>query len=130
MIARRDHSEKEIRTKLSDKGHTEAEIEDAIQSAKDNRWLLEPEVIAQRMAKALHQRHKGQRAINHKLREKGLPPVSVDPELELEKALRLAETRWSKVKNPDRKARDKVGRFLLGRGFDPSIVRKVVYEKL
>lgn len=130
MIARRDHSEKEIRTKLADKEHTPAEIEDALDYARDNRWLAEPEVISERMANFLHRRNKGVIAINHKLREKGLPSVASDPEQELEKALYLAQTKWSKEEPPDRSMRDKIGRFLLSRGFEPSIVRKVIYEKL
>lgn len=130
MIARRDHSEKELRDKLVEKGHTPEEIEEAIAYARDNGWLAEPDVLSERFARYFHQRNKGVRAINHKLREKGLPSVTSDPELELEKALRLAEIKWSKEKSPDRSTREKIGRFLISRGFEPSIVRKVIYEKL
>lgn len=130
LLARRDHSEKELRTKLAEKEHSAEEIDKAIQYAKSHQWLAAPEIIAERMAHALHRRQKGARAINHKLREKGLPAVASDPDQELEKALRLAQTKWSKQEPPDRSAREKIGRFLVSRGFEPSIVRKVIYEKL
>lgn len=135
LLARRDHSEKEIRDKLAEK-FSALEIEAAIEYARENRWLPEPKVMSDRYAGAMHRRNKGIRSINRKLKEKGLPAAVADGELELEKALRLAETKLygrgpaEDGKPLDRAAREKIGRFLLARGFEPAIVRKVVYEKL
>lgn len=127
-LARRDHSEKELRQKLrrSKMKFSAEQIEDAIQFAHENGWIIEGRVLAERVADQLHRRNKGILNIQKKLQEKGLPKVSSDPELELEKALQLAQTRKSQT-DADRA---KIGRFLLSRGFEPSIVRKVIYEKL
>lgn len=129
LIARRDHSETELRKKLRDQFSAE-QIEDALAFARDNQWLAKPEVLSERMASALHRKVRGIRKINQKLHEKGLPRVSSDPDQELEKALKLARTRWPGEESPDKATREKIGRFLLSRGFENSIVRKVVYEKL
>lgn len=128
LLARRDHSEKELRKKLKER-FSEEEIEKAVGQARDRGWLGDENVLADRAAQFLHRRHKGIRAINHQLRERGLPSVAADPEQELEKALHLAETKL-KGAPPTRELKAKIARFLLSRGFDSEIVRKVVYEKL
>ncbi len=55
--------------------------------------------------------------------------MQADPELELEKALELAQTRLRGA-TPTRELKEKIARFLLSRGFASDIVRKVIYEKL
>ena len=130
LIAKRDHSERELRKKLKEKEYEAADIDDAIEFARENNWLVAPDKLSERVAAGLHRRSRGIRAINHKLKEKGLPTVSTDPEVELEKALKLAQTKLAKLTTVDRAARERIGRFLISRGFETSIVRKVVYEKL
>lgn len=135
LLARRDHSEKELKQKLRDRfideeGGLEA-IEEALNFAKDNNWIGDPVALAQRMADMLHRRNKGIHYINNYLREKGLPSVDPDKNLELEKALAIVE---NKYKNKDqefsREERARIGRLLASRGFDSETVRKVIYEKL
>ncbi len=134
MIARRDHSEKELRKKLKDKFEDFDDgmqaIEDAIQYAKENKWLGDPADLARRMADMLHRRNKGINYINHYLRDKGLPTVDADRDLELEKALHLVKNKYSDEQEFDRSEKARVGRFLAARGFDSETVRKVIYEKL
>ena len=134
MIARRDHSEKELRTKLKDKfGDAEdgmEAVEAAIEYAKENKWLGDPADLSRRMADMLHRRHKGIVYINHYLREKGLPSVDVDRDLELEKALDLVKNKYREEQEFDRAEKARVARFLASRGFDSDTVRKVIYEKL
>lgn len=129
LLAVRDHSEAELREKLAAR-FPEADVEDALAHARENGWIPEPGALARRVADRLHRKSKGLLAINHVLEGKGLPPVAGDADRELEKALRLAETKRSSEAEPDRAERERIGRFLLGRGFEPSIVRKVIYEKL
>lgn len=133
MIARRDHSEKELRQKLSTRFADEDEgleaVEEAIQYAKDHKWLGDPADLAQRLAEMLHRRHKGIVYINNYLREKGLPSVETDRDLELEKALDLVKNKYHETEF-DRAAKARVARFLASRGFDGETVRKVIYEKL
>lgn len=161
LVALRDHSEKELRTKLrtyfkrnllyrkklalqqgreftedTEENQTEiaAAIEGAIEFAKDNRWLGEPEILSEKMAKILHRKNKGISYINNYLKEKGLPPITSDRDLELEKALALVKNKYSDFSElsfeEKRKEQARVARFLAARGFDSEIVRKVIYEKL
>lgn len=137
LIAKRDHSEKELRQKLrkSFSRHQEGEalvelLEEAIEFAKDHRFIGDPEELAGRMADMLHRRHKGIHYINNYLREKGLPSVSADSDLELEKALHLVKNKYSEDYKFSRDEKARVGRFLASRGFDSQTVRKVLYEKL
>ncbi|KYG69353.1 RecX family transcriptional regulator [Bdellovibrio bacteriovorus] len=134
LIARRDHSEKELRTKLREKFSDEDSlgeiIDEAIDFAKDQNWIGDPADLAQRMADMLHRRNKGIHYINNYLREKGLPSVSTDRDLELEKALSIVKTKYDEDYEFSREEKARVGRFLASRGFDSETVRKVIYEKL
>jgi len=129
LLALRDYSERELREKLAG-NFPDGEIAEAIAHALENRWIPEGREHARRLADEMHRKFKGLLAINHALEEKGLPPVAADDERELEKALRLAQTKRSGETSPDDAERARIGRFLLGRGFEPSIVEKVIYEKL
>lgn len=161
LVSMRDHSEKELRTKLKEyfrrniqyrkrlakkqnKEYTEdtpenqaeiqAAIDGAIEFAKNNKWLGDPEVLSGKMAGILHRKNKGISYINNKLKEKGLPPVTSDRDLELEKALALVKNKYSDFAAlsyaEKRKEQARVARFLAARGFDSETVRKVIYEEL
>lgn len=136
LLARRDHSEKELRQKLKGK-FTSEEIDLAVEYGKQGRWIPDTvetrSVLAEKMAGALHRKGKGIRYINGYLAEKGLPPVAADPMEELEKARALVDNKFSDVETSDRKKaakqKAKIGNFLMSRGFDMEVVRKVIYEK-
>ncbi|HWU42761.1 MAG TPA: regulatory protein RecX [Bdellovibrio sp.] len=134
LMARRDHSEKELRKKLRDKfsdaDDSEEAIEEAITFAKDNKWLGDPVDLAHRLADMLHRRNKGIHYINNYLREKGLPSVESDRALELEKALAIVKNKYDEDYDFTREEKARVGRLLASRGFDSETVRKVLYEKL
>lgn len=134
LIARRDHSEKELRKKLREKLSDEEEagqiIDEAIEFAKDNKWLGDPVDLAHRLADMLHRRNKGIYYINNYLKEKGLPSVDTDRDLELEKAVAIVKNKYDEGHKFSREEKAKVGRFLAARGFDSETVRKVMYEKL
>lgn len=161
LVASRDHSEKELRSKLreafrrnlqyrkrlatkrgqeftEDTPENQAEIavaiDEAIEFARKHSWLGNPEDLAQKMAGMLHRKNKGIAYINNYLQGKGLPPVTTDREIELEKALALVKNKYSDFSElpfaEKRKEQARVARFLASRGFDPEIVRKVIYEKL
>lgn len=134
IVARRDHSEKELRQKLRDKFSEEDDsqdiIDEAIEFAKDNRWLGDPVDLAHRLAEMLHRRNKGIYYINKYLKEKGLPAVDVDRQIELEKALAIVKNKFEENHKFSREDKAKVGRLLASRGFDSETVRKVIYEKL
>ena len=133
LVARRDHSEAELRAKLRER-FSEMEdatsiIDEVIELAKTKNWITEPETLAQRWAETLHGRNKGIYFINNYLSEKGLPPVATDRELELEKALGIVKNRYDENHELDEKEKAKMARLLSSRGFDSETVRKVLYEK-
>jgi len=137
LLARRDHSEKEIRQKLKIRFPVE-EIDRAIEYGKKHKWLPDSvedlQKLAEKIATVLQRRGKGRIYINQYLAKKGLPSVQMDAREELEKALSLVENKFSDLEGLDReqkaKKKEKIGRFLLARGFDMGTVRKVIYEEL
>jgi regulatory protein len=134
LLARRDHSEKEIRKKLKEREFSPEEIEIAIQYGRDHQWLPGTEdenaILAEKMARGLHHKGKGVIYINHFLKEKGLPPIAQDPDIELEKARQLLENKLSLKDFPDRlerlKHKAKLVRFLMARGFSLEIIQKAI----
>lgn len=132
-LARRGHSEQELRQKLSRTYELE-EVEDAIRFAHENNWMTPPEELAERVAAELGRRKKGHRFINRFLKTKGLPPVTKDSEDELARAQELAETKLSRLLakagaldyEESRKIQQKIHRHLGSRGFDEDTIRRVL----
>ena len=134
LIARREHSETELRQKLSAKFSAEGSfddlIEEVLETAKAQKWIGESSEQAQRVVDQLHSRGKGIEYINAYLQEKGLPTVAADNDLELKKALDLVKNKYSAEHEFSLEQKAKMARFLASRGFDSDTVRKVIYEKL
>ena len=133
-VAKRDHSEKELRQKL--KLYAEAEIIDqAIIWAKEQNWLSAPEVLNLKFADQLHRRGKGIRSINQKLKNKGLPTVKSDFETEVVKARKLVRAKWSAedfeglVFKDSQKLKAKIMRFLIARGYESEIVQDILKKE-
>jgi regulatory protein len=117
-LARRSHSERELRDKLSEK-FTEQEVEDALTYAQEQNWLEDPVELSQRVSAQLHQKNKGHLYISHYLQKKGLPPVDRQPELEYKKAQDIAEA-YQDLN------REKLARKLHSRGFDNETIWQVL----
>ncbi len=127
-LARRDHSEKELRKKLREKFEDHDAIEKAIEFVKEKNLLCDPKKLAEQMSNMLHRRKKGTRYIQNYLKEKGLPQVSFDDDLELQKAKDLI---LKKFKSNDRSKSTllKISRFLQSRGFTGNIISKILFSK-
>ena len=134
FLAKRNYSEKELRQKLARSyyQYNEDEINEAIQYAKDHNYLLPPEELSQRVALQLHQKNKGFLYINNYLREKGLPPINKDSDLEINKALDIIGRRFSSEETSSFSfdEKQKIQRQLYNRGFDLETIKKVIHEKL
>jgi len=134
LIARRDHSELELRRKLANAEYSAEEIEDAIAYARQNRWLAPPEELAKRVAARLDSKRKGHRYIELFLRSKGLPSIEKDTENEISKGRALvlskigAQLRESLDSGAqiDYESRKKIHRLLANRGFDDETIRQVI----
>ncbi|WP_413559771.1 regulatory protein RecX [Bdellovibrio sp. HCB209] len=134
LLASRDHSEQELRSKLrlkfaDDEGGAEA-IDEAISFANEKNWLGDPSEHASRLADTLHRRNKGICYINNYLSEKGLPQIETDSALEMEKAMTVVMNKFDEDYKFSQEDKARVGRLLTSRGFDSETVRKVIYEKL
>jgi regulatory protein len=126
LLSRREHSEKELKQKLKKRQFALEEIESALQKAKAHGWLGTPDEVSLRLADQLHRKKKGLHAINRVLQEKGLPTISRDESVELEKARRLVKTKVSDLTQLSREQKLKIMRFLASRGFDSSTIRKAI----
>jgi regulatory protein len=129
-LYRRDHSEKELRQKLKKFDYCSKEVEEAFEWVKERNYLIKPEELSKRHTERLQRQKKGRMYIQQYLKQKGLPPHSIDLDSELHNAIELAKQIAIKSDTLDRKIREKIGRKLLSRGFTPDIVRKVIYEEL
>lgn len=140
LIAKRDHSEKELKQKLSrvkkwdnrkERLYTDEEIANVITWARDNRWLQDSGYLSERWAEALTKKKKGIKYINAYLNQKGLPAVSKNQEVEVSKAVILlrkklqSKTFQKAVEQAgklDRNIKLKLMRFLISRGFDQETI--------
>lgn len=131
-VARRDHSEKELRQKMREQ-YSQAEIDLAIEYGKEKGWIPDsPESqqsLAEKFTQMLHRRGKGIHAINHYLQSKGLPQQKPTYELELEKAQELLENKFASWPKLDAKEKAKAGRFLMSKGFESQVVREILFRK-
>jgi SOS response regulatory protein OraA/RecX len=128
-LGRRNHSERELHTKLKGK-YSEVEITEAIIFAQEHGWMLNAESLAEQTTNALHRKKKGFLFIQRYLRQKGLPATARDTDAELEKVRRLVDRRYGSRAElkADRMLMLKARRFLLSRGFQDDVIRKVLNE--
>lgn len=127
FLARRDHSPRELKQKLS-RSYPPEEVNEAIAWAESKGWLPSDEESFQRFSSRVgemyHRRKKGIRYINSKLHSLGLPEIPSDHGRELEKAVELVENKFFRTtrQNVDRL---KIQRFLMARGFEAAVIREV-----
>lgn len=136
MLYKRDHSEKELRTKLN-QWYTAEAVEAAMVKANDQKWLKDPSELAVIMGGWLHRRGKGLRTVNQTLKQKGLPPLARDADQEIEKARTLLRKKFRALSAAgagagklDLKDRQKAYRMLASRGYDHDTISLVIREDL
>lgn len=124
----RDHSEKEIRTKLSAKEYEAEEIDEGIELAQEQGLMIEPEKLSENVCDQLHRKHKGILYINQYLKSKELPSVAPDWDLELQKATEL--TMKHMKKNPPYTIEEKqdIYRYLTNRGYADQTINKLIHS--
>lgn len=127
LLARRDHSEKELRSKIKDQFPPEA-INTAIEEAKNKSWIKPPQFLSIEVAKQLMSRNKGELYIQNYLRRKGLPPVTIREEEEKQRGLDLLNLKfpgWSSFTLQDKQ---KPARFLQNRGFTVGTIKSLLFS--
>ena len=121
-LARRDHSEKELREKLAQHYEPE-EIDHALAYVINHGWLLPPHELSEKVSESLNRKKKSHFFIINYLRKKGLPPVKKNEDTEQEKALAVLE-----LKAKDISDYTYLHSLLKNRGFDTDTIRKVINE--
>lgn len=131
FVARRDHTEKELRKKLSLRCDADV-VEKTLAWAQEQNWLAAPEKLKTQFAEQLSRRGKGIRKINQKLKELGLETVKSDRDTELTKAKKLVLAKWSASDfesldyKEAQKLKAKIMRFLIARGYESDIINTIL----
>lgn len=125
-LAIRDHSKSELKNKLSRCGYEAEEIENALNYVEERGWLLPPEELAAKVALQLHRKKKSHFYILQYLKQKQLPAVDKDPDLELEKATDLVTSRFPTLSNVSYEDKKQIARLLKNRGFDGETISRVL----
>lgn len=128
FLAMRDHSQAELRTKLSRYDFLPEDIEAAMDYVATSGWLLAPEVLAEKVADQLHRKKKSHYYILKFLQQKKLPPVPRDGSRELEKAMAVLPGRFSRLSKVSPEDKKKIAQFLKNRGFDLDTILRVIHE--
>lgn len=130
LLARREHSARELAGKLGARGHPRAEVAEAIEQLAAAGHQCD-ERFAGSLARLRSGAGYGPRRIEAELRTHGLPAAVIAAALEaLEMdwtalALRELERRHGQAPPEDAAARARRAAFLLRRGFDPATVHAV-----
>lgn len=127
-LARRDHSEKELKEKLQKKSFNEDSIEWVISQASAKGWLKSPKELTQQIFLELNKKNKGILYINNQLQKKGLPSIPIDEDVEHSKAIELLSHKFENFPNLKEKDLEKACRHLQAKGFTEQTTLAVVYE--
>ena len=122
----RSHSEHELKLKL--KNFDKQAVEKALNQARENKWLLDPKELAQRVAEELHRKKRGWLLIQSALKKKKLPEVLKQEDLEEEKCLYWLTKKSSPKKSSSPDFLRKMYRFLIYRGFENQTAKKAIYK--
>ena len=133
MLARREHSEREISRKLASRGYDGAVIGDTIEGLVAD-GLLSNERFVEAFVHSRYQRGQGPLKIRAELRERGIDDTAIDGILEVyadqwrELAGQVREKKFGASLPVDFRERSRQMRFLQQRGFDAEQIRSVLRD--
>jgi len=130
ILSRRDHSESEMRAKLSRKGFDSDDIEGVIDRLKQKKLIDDRQFADRFVTSQLNRKPVGPRLLSLKLKQKGVAQdiiqASIDgvftdiaKELEL---IAMAADDWHRHHIAPVKGKEKLWRYLIGRGFTTSVI--------
>jgi len=128
LLARRDHSLKELQQKLSRRFTPEA-ARAALARAQERKYLRSPEELSRIVSEALHARTKSLRHIQMELKKRGLPPAPIDTDREKSKCREQLLRKFGEIGPQGSAERVKAYRYLTYRGFDPETINSVLKNK-
>jgi len=137
ILTRRDHTQKELRVKLRQKGFGRAAIEGALARCRELGYLDDAKT-ATVIAGHLSDSGYGPLRIRHTLGQKGLDDATIeqalsrcgDEEAQVLSARRMLEKKASRLNREDDpwKRRQKAYRFLCGRGFSSTVINRAIAD--
>ncbi|WP_168198341.1 regulatory protein RecX [Crassaminicella thermophila] len=128
-------TEKEMREKLKKYEYSDEIIDRVILFLKEYNFINDQELAKQMVKSKSKEKKYGQNRIKQDLYRKGMDielieniiTEELDRETEYENALSLAQKKVKTIKDTDkRKIYEKLGRYLVYRGYDYDIIRKVI----
>ncbi|MCR4590334.1 MAG: recombination regulator RecX [Lachnospiraceae bacterium] len=143
ILDRRDKTEKELRDRLRDDMYPEEAVDAAVEAAKKGRFLDDGRYAAQYIYEK--SRTKSRRMIETELAGKGIAKELIDeayaefteltcdgdePDREEELILKLIKKRCPDPGSLDKTARDKLYRYLTGKGFEFPKVKRILEQYL
>lgn len=137
FLSYRQRSEKEVRNKLKEKGYEENYIERAISYCREQRYIDDEAFAISFVKDKINLNQFGSHRLERELKLKGIPDDIIesvlveDKEDEYERALKIAQKKYSTYKDDDRnKIYRKLGGFLQRKGYSFEIVNKILKELL
>jgi regulatory protein len=130
LLSRREHSERELKTKLARRGHGEEEARAALDRLKDNSYQSD-ERFAASLARSRANHGYGPHRISAELKSHGLARPAIRAAIEAADfdwtaaAAAQLQRRFGRKPAADSTERARRAQFLLRRGFDPATVRAV-----
>ena len=133
ILARRDHSEYEVRTKMARKGFEPQQIDEAVAWLKENK-LLNDELFAQKFVRhTLLMKPVGPRYLIQKLQQKRVAAEAIEPAVyeeitdeREEELVQAAAEQWKRSHQRHADDRNRLQRFLISRGFSFEVVQGVL----
>ena len=130
LLARREHSARELKAKLAVRGHADGEVRDAVDRLKDRSYQSDDRFAAS-LARSRAGQGYGPLRITLELKSHGLTAVAIRATLDATEcdwqasAAAQMRKRFGRAAPGDATERARRAQFLLRRGFDPATVRLV-----
>jgi regulatory protein len=139
FLARRAHSEKELRTKLANKGFEQNLLDEVVSELRQQKLLDDAAFAKSFVRNRLSNKPLGEFALRQELRKKGVAEDQIKFVLQtayadkdqIEYARELVQKKRPQYEKLDEQAKKKrLADFLIRRGFDWELVKEVVNERL
>lgn len=130
LLSRREHSARELKSKLARKGHAKDEISDAVDRLADRKFQSDDR-FGVSIARTRVAQGYGPARIRAELKSHGLADAAIRTAMAatdadwLATAAQQLRRRYGAKPAPDADERGRRAQFLLRRGFDPATVRAV-----
>jgi len=130
LLARREHSARELKAKLAVRGHADGEVREAVDKLKDRSYQSD-ERFAASLARSRAGQGYGPHRITLELKSHGLAAALIRAAIDAAEcdwqasAAAQLRRRFGRTAAADAAERARRAQFLLRRGFDPATVRLV-----